>query len=92
MADTIQPISKPSSRAEPEQVNHPPHYGGDTTYEVIKVIEAWGLNFNLGNAVKYIARAGKKGEGMDALLTDLEKARFYLNREIDNLRGGVPGG
>ena len=44
-----------------ESVNHPPHYGGDTTYEAIKVIEAWGLDFHLGNVVKYISRAGKKG-------------------------------
>lgn len=62
----------------PEQVNHPSHYGGDTTYEVIKVIEAWDLGFHLGNAVKYIARAGLKG----VALVDLKKARWYLDREI----------
>ena len=61
-----------------ESVNHPAHYGGDTTYEVIKVIEAWQLGFNLGNVVKYISRAGKKGD----TLTDLLKAQFYLEREI----------
>lgn len=59
-------------------VDHPAHYGGDGTYEAIKVIEAWGLGFSLGNAVKYIARAGKKG----AALEDLQKARWYLDREI----------
>src|SRR4051812_23501328 len=65
-----------------EQVNHPEHYGGaDNPYEAIKVIEAWELGFNLGNAVKYISRAGKK----DALLQDLKKARWYLDREISNL-------
>ena len=43
-------------------VNHPAHYGGeDNVYEVIKVIEAWELDFHLGNTVKYISRAGKKG-------------------------------
>lgn len=67
-----------------ETVNHPAHYGGDTTYEVIKVIEAWELNksFCLGNAVKYIARAGKKH---DNNIEDLKKAAWYLNREIDRL-------
>lgn len=62
-----------------ERVNHPPHYGGaDNPYEVIKVIEAWELNFNLGNAVKYISRAGKKED----LIEDLEKAIWYLKREV----------
>lgn len=71
-----------------EQVNHPVHYGGDTTYEVIKVIEAWGLdtNFCLGNTVKYIARAGKKDP---YLLQDLKKAQWYLNREIAKLEKTV---
>ncbi|MCA9749268.1 MAG: DUF3310 domain-containing protein, partial [Romboutsia sp.] len=55
------------------------HYGGkDNPYETIKVIEAWGLGFNLGNVVKYISRAGKK----DFLIQDLEKAKWYLEREI----------
>lgn len=62
-----------------EQVNHPSHYGGDTTYETIKVIEAWGLDFHLGNTVKYLSRAGKKGDR----LTDLEKAAWYLARAIE---------
>ena len=45
-----------------EQVNHPSHYGGkDNPYEAIKVIDAWNLDFCLGNVVKYISRAGKKG-------------------------------
>lgn len=65
-----------------EAVNHPSHYGGvDNPYEAIKVIEAWKLGFNLGNTVKYISRAGKK----DALLQELKKARWYLDREISNL-------
>ena len=45
-----------------ETVDHPKHYGGDTLYEAIKVIEAWRLGFCLGNTVKYISRAGKKGD------------------------------
>jgi hypothetical protein len=63
-----------------ETVDHPPHYGGkDNPYEAIKVIEAWRLGFCLGNAVKYIARAGKKG----SVIEDLKKAAWYLNREIE---------
>lgn len=62
-------------------VDHPSHYGGaDNPYEAIKVIEAWELGFCLGNTVKYISRAGKK----DDLIQDLEKARWYLDREIAN--------
>lgn len=67
-----------------EKVDHPPHYGGaDNPYEAIKVIEAWGLGFNLGNTVKYISRAGKKGSNLE----DLQKARWYLDREIQNMSG-----
>jgi len=61
-----------------ETVNHPQHYGGDTVYEAIKVIEAWDLGFHLGNAVKYICRVGKKGSDLE----DLKKARWYLDRYI----------
>ena len=62
-----------------EAVNNPAHYGGaDNPYEAIKVIDAWDLNFNLGNTVKYIARCGKK----DDELQELEKAAWYLNNEI----------
>ncbi len=67
-----------------EAVNHPSHYGGDTTYEAIKVIEAWELGFCLGNSVKYIARAGKKSP--DREIEDLEKARWYLEWQIAQLR------
>jgi hypothetical protein len=60
-------------------VDHPAHYGGaENLYEAIKVIEAWGLGFCLGNTVKYIARAEHKG----ATIEDLRKARWYLDREI----------
>jgi len=69
---------------EKESVNHPSHYGGkDNTYEAIKVIEAWDLDFCLGNVVKYLSRAGKKS---DKKVEDLEKALWYLNREIENLK------
>lgn len=69
-----------------QNVNHPSHYGGkDNQYETIKVIEAWGLddNFDLGNTIKYISRAGKK-DG-NSVLQDLEKAQFYLNHEVEKL-------
>lgn len=65
-----------------EAVNHPAHYGGeDNPYEVIKVIEAWGFDKDayLFNALKYIARAGKKGSEIE----DLKKAVWYLNRRIE---------
>lgn len=66
-------------------INHPPHYGGeDNPYEAIKVIEAWKLGFNLGNTIKYISRAGKKGNALE----DLKKAQWYLAREIANLEKG----
>jgi len=64
-----------------ETVNHPEHYGGDTVYEAIKVIEAWSLNFNLGNTVKYICRAESKGDRLE----NLKKAAWYLNREIQHM-------
>jgi hypothetical protein len=64
----------------PDPVNHPTHYkvGG---IETIDFIEAKGLTYHLGNAVKYITRADHKGNR----LQDLEKARWYLDREIGNL-------
>jgi hypothetical protein len=66
-----------------DAVNHPPHYTSHPSgVECITVTEH--MNFNLGNAVKYIWRAGLKSE---AALVDLEKARWYIDREIARLRG-----
>ena len=71
------------NREQAEMVNHPSHYGGkDNPYEAIKVIEAWDLGFNLGNAVKYISRVGKKLNTLEYL----EKANWYINREINKLK------
>lgn len=68
-----------------EAVNHPSHYGGENNiYEAIKVIEAWQLDFHLGNAVKYISRAGKKES--DKTIQDLEKAKWYIERKINQLK------
>lgn len=60
-------------------VNHPPHYksGG---IETIDFIEAKDLNYRLGNVIKYVSRAGKKASDP---IEDLEKAAWYLQREID---------
>lgn len=65
-----------------DPINHPKHYTFGTI-EVIDAIEAWQLNFHLGNVVKYIARAEHKGDS----ISDLKKARWYLDREIKR-RGG----
>ena len=70
---TVKAVAKPVL----DLVNHPPHYtsGG---IETIDFIEAKKLNYNLGNVVKYITRASLKG----ARKQDLEKAMWYLRREI----------
>lgn len=66
---------------EHDPVNHPSHYivGG---IETIDFIEAKGLNYNLGNVVKYMTRADHKGNKVE----DLKKALWYLNRELQNLQ------
>ena len=65
-----------------EAVNHPSHYN-QGKIEVIDAIEDWKLGFALGNAVKYIARAGHKGDPIE----DLRKAAWYIDREINRLEG-----
>jgi len=70
-----------------EMVEHPDHYGGkDNPYEVVKVAEAWGLDKDayLFNVIKYIGRSGKKED--NPTIQDLEKAVWYLNRRIKNLK------
>jgi hypothetical protein len=83
------PASVYEQPVQAEKIQHPAHYGGaDNPYEAIKVIEAWNLGFALGNAVKYISRAGKKpGESE---LDDLKKARFYLERRLQQLEKEKP--
>lgn len=66
-----------------EMINHPQHYNMGK-FEAIDVIEDWKLNFNLGNAIKYISRAGHK----DDIIQDLKKALWYLDREIKRLERG----
>lgn len=65
-----------------ESVNHPDHYLKSSGHEVIDVINAWNLEFALGNAVKYIARAGKKDDKKTS--EDLEKAIWYIEWYIRN--------
>jgi hypothetical protein len=71
------------SQTDQEAVNHPAHYGGDVPHEVVKCLEAWGLESDalLWNAVKYIARAGKKGDAVE----DLRKSLWYVQRRIEAL-------
>jgi len=67
---------------QPDLINKPPHYRGFSNgAEVIDITER--LNFNRGNAVKYLARAGRK-QGQSAM-DDLQKAAWYVQREIDRL-------
>lgn len=63
-----------------DNVNHPKHYKGKTL-EVIDVLEDFKLGYHLGNAVKYILRAGKKNPDHRE---DLQKAIWYLNRYLEN--------
>lgn len=62
-----------------DNVKHPSHYVEGRKFEPKDVIRDWGLNFNLGNAVKYLARAGRKAD----VVEDLKKAQQYIQFEID---------
>lgn len=75
--------------ARKEEVNHPDHYGGDTPYEVIKVLEAWFtrdelIGFLKGKVIKYQARARLKGGDKD-----YAKARWYADY-LDDFLQRVP--
>lgn len=68
-----------------EAVNHPLHYGGDTSYECIKVLKAWVPDeeykgFLRCNAIKYLCRTGKK----DETVQELKKAVWYINKLIES--------
>jgi hypothetical protein len=69
-----------------DPVNRPAHYAEGRKYEPIAVIEDWKLNYRTGSAVKYISRAGRKQDAVE----DLQKAVFYLQREIDALQKPNP--
>nr|DAN24131.1 MAG TPA: nucelotide kinase [Caudoviricetes sp.] len=67
-----------------ETVDHPSYYK-QGKYEVIDIIENYNLPFHLSNSLKYILRAGVKNE--DTYLEDLKKAKWYLDRYINNMEG-----
>lgn len=69
-------------RLDQASVDHPPHYQANGV-EAMVVIEAFDLGFHLGNVVKYVLRADRKGTA----LVDLQKARWYLDREIQKREG-----
>lgn len=80
----LRQIKVENSPKEFDEVNRPKHYC-DGKIEVIDFIEDKQLNFCRGNAVKYIARAGKKNKSTE--IQDLEKAVWYLQHEIKTLKG-----
>lgn len=69
-----------------DAVHHPSHYTEGRKYEPKDVIRDWGLNFNIGSAVKYLARAGRK----DDIVQDLKKAIEFIQFEIDALTQSKP--
>jgi hypothetical protein len=70
------------TREVKDMVNSPAHYQGKK-FEVIDIINDYSLNFELGNAIKYILRADKKGNKKQ----DIEKAIWYLNHELSKFKG-----
>ena len=79
-------ISKKSMLSPYDPVTRPAHYAQGRKFEPISVIEDWGLTYHLGNALKYISRAGRKND----FIEDIEKAIWYLNRAKEAVRN-VPG-
>lgn len=74
-----------------DKVNHPSHYkSANRKFEVIDIIEFFSLNFHRGNVLKYLLRAGRKKEDgyadLEKEIEDLEKAVWYLNREIARIK------
>ena len=65
------------------KVNHPSHY--NQGIETIDYIESWNMDFNTGNVIKYVTRAGYK----DNKLEDLQKAKWYLERVIEKAKGNI---
>lgn len=62
-----------------DNIKYPSHYVEGRKFEPKDVIRDWDLNFNLGNAVKYLARAGRKAD----IVEDLKKAQQYIQFELD---------
>lgn len=76
--DSFVELEREEYMKQSDNINSPKHYTHGK-YEVIDVIEDWDLNFRLANAIKYIARHKHKGKPLE----DLEKALWYLQREVD---------
>lgn len=70
-------------KEQKELVDHPDHY--NKGIEVIDFIESWEMDFNTGNAIKYLSRHKYKGKDLE----DLQKAKWYVQRLIDNLEKGT---
>lgn len=68
-----------------EKVNHPSHY--NVGIETIDYIDSWQMNFNTGNVIKYVTRAGYK----ENKLEDLFKAKWYIEREIKRVENEING-
>ena len=82
MTNKYQSGQKQCEKPRDPAIEHPDYYNAGGI-EVVKVISAFGLNFNTGNCIKYVCRSGHK-PGADRI-TDLRKAVFYLNLEIEEL-------
>lgn len=78
---TADPLEVAAALQPPDIINSPPHYTKGRKYEPAEVIIDWQLSWALGNVLKYVSRAGRKGDAIE----DLKKARWYLEREIKRL-------
>lgn len=74
-------VNTDPAKSAHDPISHPAHYTEGRKHEPKDVIRDWGLNFNLGSAVKYLSRAGRKG----AMINDLEKAKTFIQFEIEAL-------
>ncbi len=84
MQDHVQSLAPKVYETKSDPVNHPSHYC-DGGIETLDFILAKRLDFLLGQVVKYVSRAGKKDPAKE--IEDLEKAQFYLNRKIEEMKG-----
>jgi hypothetical protein len=82
------PAATPTEPDDYEKINRPQHYrisvGDGHPFDVIELIEALSLGFELGNALKYLVRAGRK-PGVSEV-EDLRKAAYYLTRRADQIQ------
>ena len=77
-------VDTPIEEFDPPQSFRPDYYGGaENIYETRKFINAHNLNFNLGNVVKYVVRAGKKDD--NTMVSDINKAMTYLQFELERI-------